>query len=94
MVRFARASGLFAAAVVSIAVISAAQGRVPTLMVKPCVVQGISARCGTLVVPENRAKPNGRKIGLYVVVLPALVKPAAKDAVTYLEGGPGGAATS
>jgi len=57
-------------------------------------VQGVTARCGTLVVPENRAKPGGRTIGLHVVVLPALVKPAATDAVTYLEGGPGGAATA
>jgi pimeloyl-ACP methyl ester carboxylesterase len=60
---------------------------------EPCVVQGIDARCGTLVVPENRTKPNGRTIGLHVVVLPAFSKPARKDAVTYLEGGPGGAAT-
>ena len=60
---------------------------------EPCVVQGIDARCGTFVVPENRAKPNGRTIGLHVVVLPAFSKPARKDAVTYLAGGPGEAAT-
>ena len=60
---------------------------------EPCVVQGIDARCGTFVVPENRAKPNGRTIGLHVVVLPAFSKPARKDAVTYLAGGPGDAAT-
>jgi pimeloyl-ACP methyl ester carboxylesterase len=60
---------------------------------EPCVVQGIDARCGTLVVPENRAEPNGRTIGLHVVVLPAFSEPARKDAVAYLEGGPGGAAT-
>ena len=60
---------------------------------EPCVVQGIDARCGTFVVPENRAKPNGRTIGLHVVVLPAWSKPVANDAVAYIEGGPGGAAT-
>ena len=60
---------------------------------EPCVVQGIDARCGTFVVPENRTKPNGRTIGLHVVVLPAFSKPARKDAVTYLAGGPGEAAT-
>ena len=60
---------------------------------KPCVVQGIDARCGTFVVPENRAKPDGRTIGLHVVVLPAFSKPARKEAVTYLAGGPGDAAT-
>ena len=57
------------------------------------MVQGIDARCGTFVVPENRAKPNGRTIGLHVVVLPAFSKPARTDAVTYLAGGPGDAAT-
>ena len=57
------------------------------------MVQGIEARCGTFIVPENRAKPNGRTIGLHVLVLPASFKPARKDAVTYLAGGPGDAAT-
>ncbi|HET9675200.1 MAG TPA: alpha/beta hydrolase, partial [Gaiellaceae bacterium] len=60
---------------------------------RPCVAQGIEARCGTFVVPENRTNPNGRRIGLHVVVLPALSNPARKEAVTYLAGGPGGAAT-
>ena len=60
---------------------------------EPCVVQGIDARCGTFVVPENRAEPNGRTIGLNVVVLPALVEPAREDAITWLAGGPGDAAT-
>jgi pimeloyl-ACP methyl ester carboxylesterase len=45
------------------------------------------------VVPEDRAKPNGRTIRLNVVVLPALSKPARTDAFTYLAGGPGEAAT-
>ena len=60
---------------------------------EPCVVQGIDARCGTFVVPENRTKPNRRTIGLNVVVLPALSKPAREDAAAYLAGGPGDAAT-
>ena len=60
---------------------------------EPCVADGIEARCGTFDVPENRAKANGRTIGLNVVVLPAASNPVASDAVTYLEGGPGGAAT-
>jgi len=60
---------------------------------EPCVIEGIDARCGTFVVPENRTEPNGRTIGLNVVVLPASSEPVRKDAVAYLEGGPGGAAT-
>ena len=45
---------------------------------KPCVVRGIDARCGTFTVPENRAKPTGRTIGLRVVVFPAASKPVRK----------------
>ena len=59
----------------------------------PCVVQGVNARCGTFIVPENRAKPNGRTIGLHVVVVPAPLETTPGVAVTYLTGGPGGAAT-
>jgi pimeloyl-ACP methyl ester carboxylesterase len=94
MVRFARMfrPAILVAAAACIGAVPAAQGRGQALSLKSCVVQGISARCGTLVVPENRAKPNGRKIGLRVVVVPAWLKPA-KDAVTYLAGGPGSAAT-
>jgi hypothetical protein len=36
---------------------------------EPCVVQGVAAPCGTLVVPENRTQPMGRTIGLHAVVL-------------------------
>jgi pimeloyl-ACP methyl ester carboxylesterase len=60
---------------------------------EPCVVQGIEARCGTYIVPENRAEPNGRTIGLRVVVLPALVRANRRVAFAYLAGGPGDAAT-
>ena len=60
---------------------------------EPCVVQGIDARCGTFVVPENRAEPDGRTVGLNVVVLPARFEATPNIAVTYLTGGPGDAAT-
>jgi pimeloyl-ACP methyl ester carboxylesterase len=59
-----------------------------------CVVQGIDARCGTFRVPEDRAEPTGRTIGLHVVVLPAFLEAAPADAVTYFDGGPGSAATA
>ena len=64
----------------------------PALTLQPCDVQSVAARCGTLRVPENRAEPTGRTIGLHVVVVPARHK-AEPDAFTYLAGGPGGAAT-
>jgi len=74
-------------------VLAAATARPPTLLLAPCDVQGLPAGCGTLLVPEDRNRPGGRRIGLHVVVLPARRRPAAADAFTYLEGGPGGAAT-
>jgi pimeloyl-ACP methyl ester carboxylesterase len=48
------------------------------------------ARCGFLVVPENRAKPNGRTIDLTVGIVPAASPHPAPDPVVYLAGGPGG----
>ena len=74
--------------------LSAASTTSPQLPLRPCTVQEVPARCGTLVVPENRDTGEGRKIRLRVVVLPALRKPARPDAFTYLAGGPGGAAAS
>ena len=64
-----------------------------SLTLKPCDAQGIPAQCGTFVVPENRARPSNREIGLNVVVVPAAEKPALPNAFTYLTGGPGGAST-
>ena len=66
----------------------------PTLPLRACSPQGVAARCGTLLVPENRARPQGRKIGLSIVVIPSRLKPARHDAFTYLAGGPGVAAAS
>jgi pimeloyl-ACP methyl ester carboxylesterase len=63
------------------------------LPLRPCVVQGVAAKCGTLLVPENRDTGLGPRISLRVVVVPALRKPARPDAFTYLAGGPGGAAS-
>ena len=48
------------------------------------------ARCGFLVVPENRAKPNGRTIRLTVGIVPAKSPHPAPDPIVYLAGGPGG----
>jgi pimeloyl-ACP methyl ester carboxylesterase len=53
----------------------------------------VPAKCGTLLVPENRDTGIGRRIALRIVVVPARRKPARPDAFTYLAGGPGGAAT-
>jgi hypothetical protein len=38
------------------------------LPLRACVVQNVPARCGTVLVPENRETGLGRKIGLRMVV--------------------------
>lgn len=53
----------------------------------------ISAECGRLSVPENRAEPNGRQIQLHVARVKALSLEPPRDALTVLAGGPGQAAT-
>src|SRR4051812_12901886 len=51
---------------------------------------GAGARCGTVHVPENHARPRGRQIPLNVVVLPATGQSLdARRAQYDLEGGPG-----
>jgi pimeloyl-ACP methyl ester carboxylesterase len=66
------------------------------LELQPCGVAGVTkdAWCGQYEVYEDRAKKSGRKIKLYVMVLPALIDKPAPDPIFYFQGGPGGAATS
>lgn len=47
------------------------------------------ARCGTLTVPENRAKPSSRTIELGVAIVPALAATPKPDPIVWLAGGPG-----
>ncbi|MGW6690204.1 alpha/beta fold hydrolase [Streptomyces sp. NPDC054961] len=47
------------------------------------------ARCGTLTVPENRGKPDGRKIRLGVAIVPAATDKPKPDPIVWLAGGPG-----
>ena len=65
----------------------------PTIALQPCEVANVSAQCGTLEVFEDRGSRRGRKIGIKVVVLRALGQ-ATAEPIFWLEGGPGGAATS
>ena len=48
-------------------------------------------RCGYLTVPENRAKPDGRRIRIFVMRAPAVSATPRPDPIVYLSGGPGGA---
>ncbi len=50
------------------------------------------AYCAVLEVPENRARPSARQVTLHLAVIPSQAARPAADAVTFLDGGPGGAA--
>jgi pimeloyl-ACP methyl ester carboxylesterase len=77
---------VYAAALLASAV-AAQTGLVPA----PCSGAGLpaDARCGTFEVAENRGEPDGRRLGLYVVVLPARTAVPAREAVIFFAGGPG-----
>ena len=53
----------------------------------------LAAECGSLEVPENRDTPDGRKISLFVAVLPANTLHPRADPLFILAGGPGQAAS-
>jgi pimeloyl-ACP methyl ester carboxylesterase len=70
--------------------------RVPRFEPAACPAMPIKAladaRCGYLVVPEDRSRPAGRTIRLIVAIIPALSSQPKPDPVVYLAGGPGGIA--
>ncbi|HYW11613.1 MAG TPA: alpha/beta hydrolase [Longimicrobium sp.] len=68
-----------------------AVGQTRSLALEPCTERGLpaDARCGTLQVPENRDRPGGRQLSLYVVVIPARTAAPAREALTFFGGGPG-----
>ena len=56
-----------------------------------CYVDGLSEQmqCGSISVPENYAKPNGKQIQIHYVVMPS-TKPINKsEALLAIAGGPG-----
>ncbi len=53
----------------------------------------VRAYCTGVTVAENRAAPAGRQLRLRVAIVRADAAQAAGDLVTFLDGGPGGAAT-
>lgn len=66
----------------------------------PCLVHGevpvtaeVAGLCGTLLVPEDRSNPDGRRLSLRVAVVPALAAVARPDPLFAIAGGPGDAAT-
>ncbi|HEY5901970.1 MAG TPA: alpha/beta fold hydrolase [Anaerolineales bacterium] len=68
-----------------------------SLALQPCTVANgtVNAECGELLVPEDRAHPEGRVLQLDLVVVRARnSEDRQPDPLFYLAGGPGGAAAS
>jgi pimeloyl-ACP methyl ester carboxylesterase len=65
------------------------------IQMKPCnnPSLGSDLLCGKYEVFEDRAAQKGRRIALNIVLLPAKDAKPSPDALFYLAGGPGGAAT-
>jgi pimeloyl-ACP methyl ester carboxylesterase len=55
----------------------------------PFEIEGKSVACGTVSVPEDHARPNGRRIALSFMVFKSRSLAPAPDAVVHLHGGPG-----
>ncbi len=70
--------------------------RVPPVdWLSECEIRGVDdpAWCGSYTVFENREAARGRRIEIYVEVVPALSENPEPDAIFYMMGGPGGPAT-
>jgi len=68
---------------------AASSSPVNLLTVRSCTVDGLAARCGTLIVPEDRLTRTGRTIPVRFVVIPATSPDKAPDPVVWFAGGPG-----
>jgi pimeloyl-ACP methyl ester carboxylesterase len=55
----------------------------------PGIPNQVTAKCGTLAVPENPSNPQGRRINLNIAVVPAVSRGADADPLFVLAGGPG-----
>lgn len=73
---------------------SAPQSLIPRFEAAPCPfelnarVSG-QVRCGYVTVPENRSKPDGRRLRLVVAILKSFSGTPRPDPVVRLAGGPG-----
>jgi pimeloyl-ACP methyl ester carboxylesterase len=59
------------------------------LALEACTVDGVAARCGTLMVPEDRAGTGDHQLPIRVVVFPGSGPVRRPDPVVWFAGGPG-----
>lgn len=83
---------LFVLLLIVFGIPSYAQGYTPTI--EPCdcmtkIAPGLIARCGYLVVPENRQRPGGRMIKIPFVFARKPGMDSTRNVMLYTTGGPG-----
>jgi pimeloyl-ACP methyl ester carboxylesterase len=59
----------------------------------PAGLGSLAARCGSLVVPEDYANPQVRRLALHVAVVPSLDRRGGREPLFVISGGPGQAAS-
>ena len=66
-----------------------------TIALSDCRVKNFDgvARCATVSVPEDHSQPNGKRIEIFLAVLPSLARRPEPDALFLFAGGPGQAAS-
>jgi len=71
------------------------QAQTKTNEASSCYLPGVQEKlhCGTVSAPENYEQPEGKHIGIYYAILPAIQEGAKSDPMLILAGGPGQAAT-
>lgn len=79
--------------VIGASVASAQSDELPAFKADTCRFNepfGVEVDCGYLLVPENRANPDGNRVRLHVAIFRAQSDTPQPDPIIYLEGGPGG----
>jgi pimeloyl-ACP methyl ester carboxylesterase len=94
-----RSAGVVVAIALAASLVTACADHVSTqrrIALSECRLPRVAraAQCGALVVPEDRARPDGRKLSIFVAVLPANTLTPRPDPLVLLAGGPGQAAST
>ncbi len=63
-----------------------------SVVLHSCAIAKYAARCGALMVPEDRLTGTGREIRVRVVVVPASGPGRLADPIVWVAGGPGDSA--
>jgi pimeloyl-ACP methyl ester carboxylesterase len=92
---FAIVIGIVVATSVGTHLVSKAAPSAPEFVAGACpkppqpIPQLQQAKCGTIIVPENRHRGDGRTITLSVAIMPAASASKKSDPILWLAGGPG-----